>query len=51
MNPKYAIFIWGSYGLTLAVLLWNAIAPLLRRNTLKRTLSEAAEDTVAMEET
>jgi heme exporter protein CcmD len=48
MNPKYALFIWSSYGLALAVLLWNAYTPYLRRNQLKRTLSEsldqAAED-------
>ena len=36
MNPKYALFIWGSYGLTLAVLLWNVLAPTLRRGELKR---------------
>jgi heme exporter protein CcmD len=36
MNGKYALFIWSSYGLTLAVLLWNALAPRLRRGELKR---------------
>jgi heme exporter protein CcmD len=47
MNPKHAIFIWGSYGLTLVVLLWNSLAPQLRRSELRRRLSEsepAAED-------
>jgi heme exporter protein CcmD len=43
MNPKYAVFIWGSYALTLAVLLWNAFTPHFRRNELKRRLSETAE--------
>jgi heme exporter protein CcmD len=43
MNPKYAVFIWGSYGLTLAVLLWNAFAPQFRRRELKHKLTEAAE--------
>lgn len=43
MNPKYAVFIWSSYALTLAVLLWNALAPRLRRRELQRKLSEAAD--------
>jgi heme exporter protein CcmD len=50
MNPKYAVFIWSSYGLTLAVLLWNAFAPRLRRRELKRRLSEAAEPADEVEE-
>ncbi len=36
MNPRYAVFIWGSYGLTLAVLMWNVFVPALRRGDLKR---------------
>ncbi len=46
MNPKYALFIWGSYALTFAVLLWNALTPQLRRQDLKRRLAEdgATED-------
>ena len=47
MTGKYAVFIWGSYGLTLAVLLWNALVPQLRRGALKRRLSE---DSAAPEE-
>ncbi|MBL6750477.1 MAG: heme exporter protein CcmD [Nevskia sp.] len=43
MNPKYAVFIWGSYALTALVLVWNAFAPRLRRNDLKRLLSAGAE--------
>lgn len=43
MNPKYALFIWSSYALALAVVLWNAFTPHLRRNDLKRRLSESAE--------
>jgi heme exporter protein CcmD len=43
MNPKYAFFIWTSYALTLAVLLWNVFAPSLRRGQLKRELSEAED--------
>ena len=44
MTGKYALFIWGSYGLSFAVLLWNVFAPRLRRNELKKRLSEALED-------
>jgi heme exporter protein CcmD len=36
MNPKYAVFIWGSYGIAFAVLLWNVLVPTLRRGDLKR---------------
>ncbi|WP_084183353.1 heme exporter protein CcmD [Nevskia soli] len=44
MNPKYALFIWSSYALALAVVLWNAFAPHFRRNDLKRRLSESLEE-------
>lgn len=44
MNPKYAFFIWTSYALTAAVVLWNVLAPRLRRNDLLRRLSEGADD-------
>lgn len=40
MTGKYAVFIWGSYGFTLVVLLWNALAPGLRRAQLRRRLAE-----------
>jgi heme exporter protein D len=50
MNPKYALFIWTSYGLTLAVLLWNVFAPRLRRGEIKRQLAETADTTDEVEE-
>jgi heme exporter protein CcmD len=50
VNPKYALFIWSSYALALAVVLWNAFAPHFRRNDLKRRLSESLEDTQGDEE-
>ena len=50
MNPKYALFIWSSYALALAVVLWNAFTPHLRRNHLKRHLSESLEDDSGDEE-
>jgi len=31
---KYNFYIWASYGLTLMVLLWNIIVPLLAKNKL-----------------
>lgn len=43
MNSKYALFIWSCYGLTLAVVLWNALAPHFRRSELRKRLSEAAD--------
>ncbi|MDB5988216.1 MAG: heme exporter protein CcmD [Nevskia sp.] len=44
MNEKYALYVWSSYGLTLAVLMWNLLAPYLRRNELRRHLSEPLEE-------
>ena len=44
MTGKYAVFIWSSYALTFAVLLGNALAPVWRRNELKRRLSEGLEE-------
>jgi heme exporter protein CcmD len=43
MNPRYALFVWSSYALALAVVLWNAWVPQLRRRQLKRQLSETLE--------
>lgn len=40
MNPKYAIYVWSSYGLTLAVLIWNVLMPRLRSAELKRHLAQ-----------
>lgn len=44
MNPHYLPFILGSYALTLAVLLWNAVVPRLRRNQMRRELSEPGDE-------
>jgi heme exporter protein CcmD len=49
MNPKYALFIWTSYGLALAVVLWNVLVPSLKRGELKKRLSEV-EDRAGEEE-
>lgn len=44
MDPRYAFFIWTSFGIAAAAVLWNVIAPKLARNELRRQLSEGAED-------
>lgn len=44
MDPRYAGFIWGSYGLTALLLAWNLLSPLLARRALRQRLAEAAED-------
>lgn len=44
MNERHAPFIWISYGLTVVLLLWNLLAPWLKRNELHRTLSEDASE-------
>lgn len=31
---KYNFYIWASYGLTFAILLWNVVIPLLTKNKL-----------------
>jgi heme exporter protein CcmD len=41
---KYAFFIWSSYALTLAVFLWNALAPMLQRSKLRRRLPDGTAD-------
>jgi len=44
MNEHYAPYIIGSYALTAAVLLWNAVTPRLRRNQVRKLLSERELD-------
>lgn len=44
MDPRYALFIWASFALVAAVLLWNLIAPALARNQIRARLSEAQDD-------
>lgn len=40
-NPDHAVFIWTSYGISLVVLLWTAIRPLLKERKLRRMLKAA----------
>ena len=44
MNDKYAFFIWASYAVTMAALVWNWLSPRLARNELRARLSEPHTD-------
>lgn len=35
----YAVYVWGSFGLTAAVLIWNLWMPRLRRSAIMKELS------------
>ncbi len=35
----YAFYVWTSYGITAAVLLWNLLAPIMLRKQLLRQLA------------
>lgn len=35
----YAFYVWTSYGITTAVLLWNLLAPIVQRKQLLRQLT------------
>ncbi|WP_248679587.1 heme exporter protein CcmD [Sinimarinibacterium sp. CAU 1509] len=36
----YAVFVWGSFGLTVAVYLWNWLAPQRRRREILESVTE-----------
>ncbi|MCG8464229.1 MAG: heme exporter protein CcmD [Xanthomonadales bacterium] len=40
-NPDHAPFIFAAYGISMVVLLWTAIGPLLKERKLKRMLKAA----------
>ena len=40
----YAVYVWGSYGVTLLVFGWNVLAPQLGRREVLRRLREAAAE-------
>lgn len=44
MDPRYAGFIWGSYGLTALVIVCNLLLPALGRKALRQRLAERAEE-------
>lgn len=44
MDPRYAVFIWSSFGLAAVVVLWNVLMPYFERNSLMQRLSEHAEE-------
>ncbi len=35
---KYNLYIWASYGLTFAVLIWNVVIPLLAKKKLIKSI-------------
>jgi heme exporter protein D len=39
----YALYVWGAYGLSAAVLIVNALAPCLRERNLLRAIAARAE--------
>lgn len=43
MNEKYALFIWTSYGISVAVLLWNWLSPRLARGSLRQRIAVAQD--------
>lgn len=38
----YAVYVWGCYGATLVVFVWNLLAPRLRRRALIAQITDAA---------
>lgn len=38
----YAFYVWGSYGVAVAVFAWNVVAPRLERARLRRALAAEA---------
>lgn len=44
MDPRYATYIWLSYGFAALVIVWNLLGPRRVRNQLRQRLSERAEE-------
>ncbi len=38
----YGLYVWGAYGLSAAVLIWNAVLPMQREKSLLRELTARA---------
>lgn len=36
----YALYVWGSFGVTALVLAWNVLAPIARRRALLKAMAE-----------
>jgi len=51
MDPRYALFIWSSFGVAALAVVWNLLAPKLARNQIRRRLSDALDDHSPDEET
>ncbi len=46
MDPRYAFFIWMSFGIAAVAVLWNVLAPRFERRQLLQRLAESHEDHV-----
>lgn len=44
MDPRYAFFIWASFGVAALAVLWNAASPWLARKAIRQRLLDAADD-------
>ena len=44
MDPRYAFFIWMSFGIAAVMVAWNVIAPRIERKQLRAALAESQED-------
>ncbi len=44
MDPRYAAFIWCSFGLAAVTVLWNVLAPSFKRRALLQQLREVRDD-------
>jgi len=40
----YALYVWGSFGITALVFVWNLLTPGARRRRIIRELNEEAEE-------
>jgi len=47
MDPRYAFFIWASFGVAAIAVLWNVLAPYFARRRLLQRLAESQEDEAA----
>lgn len=45
MDPRYAFFVWASFGLAAVVVLWNVLAPRFERHALSVRLRRLQDET------
>lgn len=44
MDPRYAAFIWVSFGVAALAVLWNVLSPRMARHQLRQRWSQAADE-------